>query len=237
MVPPAPWKTVRGSQLARPNPPASQPGQASNAQPPAQPADDALPVSPEVAAEVRAEAAAIKAEQCQRAEAQYQDAIQARRIYRTDEQGNRIYMSEAEADQARIRGAEFTLATTLAEWDLALQLSHVNPRNRSEGANYDNLLTRRARNTGRVDLDRAFGDLRVGLTLNGASHRFDDAANTLRLGGYATTDLRLEYAVNPHWTLQARATNIFDRDYETIAWFHQPGREYGLTLRWRPASP
>ncbi len=94
---------VRGSQLARPNPPAAQPGQATNAQPPVQPADDALPVSPEVAAEVRAEAAAIKAEQCKRAEAQYQDAIQARRIYRTDEQGNRIYMSEAEADQARIQ--------------------------------------------------------------------------------------------------------------------------------------
>lgn len=92
---------VRGSQLARPStPPASQP---TNPQPPVQPADDALPVSPEVAAEVRAEAAAIKAEQCKRAEAQYQEAIQARRIYRTDEQGNRVYMSEAEADQARIQ--------------------------------------------------------------------------------------------------------------------------------------
>ena len=142
-----------------------------------------------------------------------------------------------QADEARIRGAEFTLATTVAEWDLALQLSHVNPRNRSEGANYDNLLTRRARNTGRVDLDRAFGALRFGLTVNGAGHRYDDAANLVRLGGYATTDLRLEYAFNSDWTVQARATNVFDRDYETLAWYNQPGREYGLTLRWRPSSP
>jgi len=142
-----------------------------------------------------------------------------------------------QADEARIRGAEFTLGTTLAEWDLALQLSHVDPRNRSEGANHGNLLTRRARHTGRLDLDRAFGALRFGVTVNGAGHRFDDAANLVRLGGYATTDLRFEYAINPEWTLQARATNVFDRDYETIAWYNQPGREYGLTLRWRPSSP
>ena len=142
-----------------------------------------------------------------------------------------------QADEARIRGAELTLGATVAEWDLAVQLSHVDPRNRSHGDHYDNLLTRRARNTGRVDVDRSFGALRLGVTVNGASHRFDDAANAVRLGGYATTDLRFEYAINPDWTLQARATNIFDREYETIAWFHQPGREYGLTLRWRPASP
>lgn len=139
-----------------------------------------------------------------------------------------------QADEARIRGAEFTLDTRLADWDFSLQLSHVDPRNRSDGANYDNLLARRARNTGRIDLDRAFGDLRLGVTLNGAGHRYDDAANRVRLGGYATTDLRLEYAINPDWTLQARATNVFDRDYETIAWYNQPGREYGLTLRWHP---
>ena len=57
----------------------------------------------------------------------------------------------------------------------------------------------------------------------------------MRLGGFATVDLRLEYAINDEWTLQARASNLFDRDYETIAWFNQPGREYGLTLRYRPA--
>ena len=140
-----------------------------------------------------------------------------------------------QADEARIRGGEFSVDASVGEWELALQLSHVDPRNRSEGANRGNLLTRRARNTGRVDVDRAFGALRFGVTVNGAGHRYDDAANTVRLGGYATTDLRLEYAINPDWTLQARATNVFDRDYETIAWYNQPGREFGLSLRWRPA--
>lgn len=136
-------------------------------------------------------------------------------------------------EQARIRGAEATFATSLAGFDLSTQLSHVDPRNRTAGANEGNLLPRRSRNTARVDVDRDFGAFRVGATAFGASHRYDNAANSMRLSGYGTLDLRLEYAINPQWTLQARATNVFDRDYETIAWYNQPGREYGLSLRYQ----
>ena len=58
----------------------------------------------------------------------------------------------------------------------------------------------------------------------------------MRLGGYATLDLRMEVELNAAWTLQARATNVFDRRYETIAWYNQPGRGWGLALRYRPAD-
>ena len=85
-------------------------------------------------------------------------------------------------------------------------------------------------------MDRSFGDFRIGLTGNGGSHRFDNAANTVRLSGYGTLDLRMEYALNRDWTLQARASNVFDRDYETIAWYNQPGREYGLSIRYQSAD-
>jgi vitamin B12 transporter len=144
-------------------------------------------------------------------------------------------------DEARIRGLELTFDTTLAGWDLSTQLSHTDPRNRtrhnpdgSDNPNRGNLLARRARDTGRIDLDRAFGAFRFGTTLSGAGHRYDDAANNARLGGYATLDLRASYAFNPDWTLEAHVDNVFDRDYETVAWYNQPGREYGLSLRWSP---
>lgn len=136
-------------------------------------------------------------------------------------------------DEARIRGAELTGAATLAGFDLSAELSHTDPRNRTAGVTHDNLLPRRARNTARVDVDRAFGDFRVGLTANGASHRYDNVANSVRLAGYGTLDLRLEYAITDEWSVQARAGNVFDRQYETIAWYNQPGREYGLSLRYR----
>ena len=135
-------------------------------------------------------------------------------------------------EEARIRGAELTGAVALAGFDINAELSHTDPRNHTSGTTYDNLLPRRARNTARIDVDRAFGDVRVGLTGYGASHRYDNVANSTRLAGYGTLDLRLEYAITDEWSVQARASNVFDRAYETIAWSNQPGREYGLSLRY-----
>ena len=136
-------------------------------------------------------------------------------------------------DKARIRGVEFTVDTTLGGWDLGTQLSHADPRSES-GFTDGNWLPRRARDTGRIDLDRAFGAFRIGATLNASGRRYDDAANSVRLGGFATADLRFEYAFQREWTLQARASNVFDRQYETVAWYNQPGREFGLSLRYAP---
>lgn len=141
----------------------------------------------------------------------------------------------SQVEKARITGAELTGGIELAGWDFTAQLSHTDPRNRTTGSSqFDNLLARRARNTGRIDADRAFGAFRAGVTLQGSGTRYDDAANAVRLGGYATTDLRLEYAFHQDWSLLARASNVFDRDYETVAWYRQPGREYQLSLRYRP---
>ena len=135
--------------------------------------------------------------------------------------------------RARIRGAELVVGATLAGWNLNTQLSHVDPRNTADYSD-DKLLPRRARNTARIDLDRGFGDFRAGLTWVAEGERYDDLANTRRLPGYATVDLRLEYVVSPAWTLQARASNVLDREYETVAFYNQPGREYGLSLRYAP---
>ena len=137
-------------------------------------------------------------------------------------------------DHARIRGAELTAATAVAGIDVSVELGWLDPRNDSGGLNDGNWLPRRARQSGRIDLDRRFGALQAGLTLNAAGHRYDDVANSTRLGGYALLDLRLEYALSPAWSLQARAANLFDRQYETVAWYNQPGREYTLALSWRP---
>ncbi len=135
--------------------------------------------------------------------------------------------------EARIRGAELTGYLSLAGFDINAQASFTDPRDHTSGAaTYDNLLARRARTSGRLDVDKSFGPLRLGVTAAGSGHRFDNAANTVRLAGYGTMDVRVEYAINDAWSLQAKAANVFDREYETVAWYNQPGREYQLTLRY-----
>ena len=138
-------------------------------------------------------------------------------------------------DKARIRGAEATGTLLLAGFDVSAQLSWTDARNDSAGANHDNWLARRARLGGRLDVDRGFGPLRVGISAYGNGSRYDNAANTVQLAGYGTLDLRAEYAISADWSVQARASNVFDKRYETVAWYNQPGREYQLTLRYASA--
>jgi len=63
--------------------------------------------------------------------------------------------------------------------------------------------------------------------------RYDDLANTLPMGGYLTVDLLTQWTLGGGWTLEAKAANLLDRSYQTAAYFAQPGRSYGITIRYR----
>lgn len=137
-------------------------------------------------------------------------------------------------DESRIRGVEGVLSTQLAQWALNTYLTWQDPKNQSSGPNQGNLLARRAEHSLRMDVDRDFKKFSLGATLNGVSKRYDDLASTHKLGAYATLDLRAEYAFSKALRLQARLTNVFDRDYETAAFYNQPGRDIFIALRYRP---
>ncbi|QID19701.1 TonB-dependent vitamin B12 receptor [Nitrogeniibacter mangrovi] len=137
-------------------------------------------------------------------------------------------------DSARIQGAEATLATTLAGIDVRGSLTLLDTSNESDNAYQGNWLARRPAQSARLDLDRAIGPVRVGATVVAEGKRYDDLANEHRLGGYATLDLRAEYAFAPHWRVQATLGNVFDKAYETARFYRQQGRNVFLTLRYAP---
>ncbi|MFT4249339.1 MAG: TonB-dependent vitamin B12 receptor [Pseudomonas sp.] len=138
-------------------------------------------------------------------------------------------------DKARIRGVEAGYDTTLAGWTLRTRLTWQDPK--ADGDTYHgNWLARRARQSGRIDADRRFGVFSVGASVFGSGERYDELANTTRLAGYGLLDLRVGYAVNADWSVALSASNVFDRDYQTAAWYAQPGRAYLLTLRYHPAQ-
>jgi vitamin B12 transporter len=140
----------------------------------------------------------------------------------------------ANVDKARIRGLEATGAARFIGWDLEASLTLLDPQNRSDGPAHGNVLPRRAEQALRLDLARGLGRYRVGGTLFAEGRRFDDLANTQRLSSYATVDLRGEYSLTPHWNLQARLANVLDQQYETAAFYNQPGRSLMVTLRYQP---
>ena len=124
---------------------------------------------------------------------------------------------------------------TLGAWTLAGSIDSQQPINATAGtANFGRILPRRAQDMGRLSVDWRGGTLALGGTLRATGERFDDAANTRRLAGYATLDLRAEWKPAPEWTLAARLDNALGQRYETVLGYNPPGREAFVTLRWTP---
>ncbi|MET0936970.1 MAG: TonB-dependent receptor [Luteibacter sp.] len=136
--------------------------------------------------------------------------------------------------KARIRGLEGQLGADVDGWHLRGYATFQQPKNRDDGDQRDNLLARRPERTARIDVDRDIAAFTLGGSVYAAGHSYDDAANTRRLGGYATADVRATWHVDSDWSVQGRLANAFDRRYETAAFYNQLGRTYYLTVRYSP---
>ncbi len=148
--------------------------------------------------------------------------------------------SAENVDKARIRGVELQGDWRSADWVIAGQLTGMDPRNLSAGPDYDNLLPRRSKDSAALTLRRLLppslmgsGNASIAVVGRWQSRRFDDIANTLPMGGYFTADLLAQWSFASGWSVAARAANLFDRDYQTAAYYAQDGRHYGVTLRYQ----
>jgi vitamin B12 transporter len=97
-----------------------------------------------------------------------------------------------------------------------------------------NLLPRRARHHGALVVAHRFGPARLGAEMVASSHRYDDAANTIRLGGYAIFNLTVEWPLAHGVTLFARGDNVTDRDYQLAYGYATGGAQWFAGVRWQP---
>jgi len=136
-------------------------------------------------------------------------------------------------DRARIQGLELEAGYQTAGWSTRASVTLLDTEDRATG----NELRRRAPASGRLDVDRRIGDLSLGGSLIGQGRSFEDAANTDRLSGFATIDLRASYAIDREWSVAGSVQNLFDRDYAVSGQFgtdyNQPGRGLYVTLRYQ----
>lgn len=140
-------------------------------------------------------------------------------------------------DRARITGIEGVMDGKVAGWNLRATATLLQARNDARGGfDYGNDLPRRPRRSARFDADRSFGRFSLGASWYLAGHRYDDIANQHPLGGYALVNLRAGWQFDRAWTLQLALNNVFDKEYETAWYYNQPGRNFMLTLRYRPPS-
>lgn len=152
--------------------------------------------------------------------------------FRTEVRGLIVFVGPTfrpqNAERARIDGLEASYQLRVGPWRLHADFTALNPRDQSTGR----VLPRRSRDNGRLAVDRQFGPLRVGATMRARSASYDNAANTLRLGGYTVFDLRGAYRISRSLTVSAAVDNLFDKHYQTAYTYVQPGRTVFLNVRY-----
>jgi len=114
-------------------------------------------------------------------------------------------------DEARIRGAEVSAGYELDGWRTAVALTYMDPEDRETG----NQLRRLTRQTARIDLDKSISNFVFGGSVVAEGDRYDNAANTNRLAGFATLDLRAGWNFAPDWSARLTLTNVLDKEYST----------------------
>ncbi len=122
-------------------------------------------------------------------------------------------------NKARIRGIELAASASILDWDIAANVSFLDPKNRES----DTLLARRARQMANVSIDRSWGTFSAGASWKLQGHSYNNVANTQRLAGFGLVDLRARYQVAPAWAVEARLQNLFDKDYFTALDFSGNG--------------
>src|SRR5690554_996623 len=133
-------------------------------------------------------------------------------------------------NEAKIKGIEFEVDTTIADWLVAFDVSFLKPEDDATG----NYLPRRAQRLANFHLDKQWGKWATGASWKLRGRSFEDQANNTRLGGYGLLDLRVAYQVNNDWTVRLSGHNIFDKDYKTTANYNTLDRTVMLTVHYQP---
>lgn len=136
-------------------------------------------------------------------------------------------------NRASIKGIEAEFQQKLDErWMLTVDLTANEPIDRSVGTNNGNLLARRPKTSGRINLDYQASNWSAGATMIHAGTRYEDAGNTKKLKSYETLDLSAQYQISKTLLVQGRIENVFDANYETAQFYNQPGRGFFVTFRY-----
>ena len=66
--------------------------------------------------------------------------------------------------------------------------------------------------------------------------RYDDLANTTRLGGYGVVNLSAKVQLSKEFSTQVYWNNIFDKKYATAHGYRTQGSNVFVNLSWQPKN-
>jgi vitamin B12 transporter len=128
--------------------------------------------------------------------------------------------------RVRTEGAEFGIALQpTVNLNLQANFTSTDAINRSPGSNLGKRLALRPQHQGSLSIDwQSPWKFDLGATLLLAGDSFDNAANSVRLDGYALANIRVSYPISQRIRFTARIENLFDEEYQTVAGYDTYGR-------------
>jgi vitamin B12 transporter len=133
-------------------------------------------------------------------------------------------------DRATLEGVTLGLNLTWRDTRLTASLDLQNPTDDATGK----LLPRRARSHGAVQVLQQAGPVQLGVEFVASSLRYDDAADTVKMGGYGIVNLTAEWPFTTGVSLLVRGNNVFNKNYQLAADFATGGATVYASLRWQP---
>lgn len=136
--------------------------------------------------------------------------------------------------EATIKGVNLAYEGWLDQFHIKASADIQSPRNDDT----DLLLSRRAQRYGALTVAYKQQDWNFLAEVIGSGRRYDDAANTRTLDGYALINLTARYQINPELSLQLKANNILDKEYTLLGayqnLYNTPGANFFVGLRYSP---
>ncbi|QNK67885.1 TonB-dependent receptor domain-containing protein [Variovorax sp. PAMC26660] len=136
----------------------------------------------------------------------------------------------ASTARARYQGVTLSGGHRIGDVTLRASLDYQDPRDLAT----NNLLARRAQRHATLGADWRIAGWTLGAEVQTSSKRYDDAANTVKLGGYTLLNLSASTPITRDLNLIARVDNVGNKDYQYARLYATAGRTAYVGLKWTP---
>ncbi|WP_198087938.1 TonB-dependent receptor domain-containing protein [Variovorax sp. E3] len=132
--------------------------------------------------------------------------------------------------RARYQGVTLSGGHRIGDVTLRASLDFQDPRDLAT----HNLLARRAQRHATFGADWRVAGWTLGAEVQTSSKRYDDAANSVQLGGYTVLNLSASTQITRDLNLIARVDNVGNKDYQYARLYANAGRIAYVGLKWTP---
>jgi vitamin B12 transporter len=133
----------------------------------------------------------------------------------------------ANVNSATLKGASLSFSHRMGRWEFRSNIDILSAKDDATGKT----LQRRAKQTGVVEVRNHQENFSLGAQLQGVSRRYNNSANTQKLGGYGLLNLDAEYHLERDWSLFARINNLLDKEYTLVRSTLSPYNDYATPRR------